>query len=367
MAMYKQSGAATFGIIGGAGFRAQYYLRIAQALPDRFRVGGLVVRDADKGKAMEKQWNIPSYRTLEEMLQAQRLDFVVVSVGWAACFDYLFQLAERGVPALAETPPAPDLDGLIMLHDKLTSQGARIQVAEQYQYHPLQMARSAVIEAGRLGRVTETTVSVSQLYHAVSLIRKMLGIRFEDATIKGMRFESSWLAGPTRSGPPAEERRIPMQRDLAWLNFGEKLGIYDFTKDQHRSWTRSNHLSVRGERGEIFDSRLTALADFSTPLHLDFKRINKGEVENQEGYFLQGIMAGEQWAYENPFAPARLYDDEIGIAACLAQMSDYAAGGAEFYGLPEASQDHYLGMLLEQAVLTGETVTSTRQPWAEGV
>jgi len=62
--------------------------------------------------------------------------------------------------------------------------------------------------------------------------------------------------------------------------------------------------------------------------------------------------------------PARLYDDEIAIASCLVKMADYASGGPSFYSLAEASQDHYLGMLIERAVATGETIESETQPWA---
>jgi hypothetical protein len=356
---------AAFSIIGGGGFRAQYFLRIAQALPEQFHVSGMVVRDEAKGRAMEEQWHTSTYRDLDQLLANEQPDFVVLSVNSSSAIEYMLQLAERGIPVLAETPPAPNLEGLLMLHEKLTRKGARIQVAEQYQYHPVQVARAAIIESGQIGRVTQTTVSISQLYHAVSLIRKMLGVRFEDVAIRGMRFESDWVAGPNRSGPPTEDKIVRSERDLAWLDFGGKLGIYDFTKDQHRSWIRSNHLSVRGERGEIFDNRINVQDPSCTPLHLELKRINKGEYENQEGYFLKGMMAGERWVYENPFMPARLYDDEIAISACLKNMEAYAAGGPSFYGLPEASQDHYLGMLIEQAIQTGETVVSTRQPWAE--
>ncbi|MDQ1911901.1 Gfo/Idh/MocA family oxidoreductase [Paenibacillus sp. GD4] len=354
---------ASFSILGGAGFRAQYYLRIAQALPDRFQVSGMVVRDEAKGKALEQQWKVNTYRTLEELLSKERPDFVVESVSLSARGGYLLQLSNLGIPVLAETPPAADLQGLTTLYEKLTSMRARVQVAEQYHLHPVNQARAAVIKQGRLGSITEATVSVSHFYHGVSLIRRMLGVGFEEVAIRGMRFHTEWMAGPNRSGPPKEEKRIPAQRDLAWLDFGDKLGIYDFTKDQHRSWIRSNHLSVRGERGEIFDNRLTVMKDYRTPLHLDMKRINKGELENQEGYFLQGYMAGEQWAYENPFAPARLYDDELAIAHCLEKMADYAAGGPEFYSLSEASHDQYLGLLIEQAIQTGETVRSVPQPW----
>lgn len=356
---------AKFSIIGGGGYRAQYFLRIAQALPGHFCVSGMVVRDEAKGRAMEEQWGTACYRSLDELLSNEQPDFVVLSVNVSAAAEYMLQLAERGIPVLAETPPAADLDGLLMLHEKLTLQGARIQVAEQYQYHPIQAARLEVIRSGQLGRVTETTVSISQTYHAVSLIRRMLGLRFEDVSIRGMRFEAQWAAGPDRSGPPTEDRLIPLQRDIAWLDFGGQLGIYDFTKDQHRSWTRSNHLSVRGERGEIFDNRISLQLPDCTPVHSELKRINKGEYENQEGHFLRGIMAGERWVYDNPFVPGRLYDDEIAIAACLQKMAAYAAGGPEFYGLPDASQDHYLGLLIEQAIRSGETVRSVRQPWAD--
>jgi hypothetical protein len=354
-----------FSVIGGAGFRAQYYLRIAQALPEHFQVSGMVVRDEAKGKAMERQWHVATYRNLDDLLKSERPDFAVVSVSWSDCPQYLLTLAERGIPALSETPPAPDLEGLRYLHERLTRKGARIQVAEQYPYHPLQAARLAVIGQGLLGKVTEATVSFSHLYHASALLRKFLGAGCETVKIRGMRFESRWLAGPTRQGPPTEEKLIPLQRDLAWLDFGDRLGIYDFTKDQHRSWIRSNHVSVRGERGEIFDNRLTVMKDFATPLHLEFKRINKGEAENQEGYFLKGIMAGERWVYDNPFAPARLYDDEIAIATCLAKMADYARGGPDFYSLADASQDHYLGLMIEKAVQTGETVVAVPERWAK--
>lgn len=361
------TGAATFGVVGGAGFRAQYFLRIAQALPERFRVSGLVVRDAERGREMERRWDVPAFRTLDDLLTRTRPDFpdfMVVSVPAAAGADYIRDLARRGMPVLAETPPAPDLDGLRRLYADLAGTGARVQVAEQYHLHPVNQARLALIREGRLGPVTQATVSFSHLYHAVSLLRLFLGVGYADAVIRGMRFESPWVAGPTREGPPREDVLVTSERDLAWLDFGDRLGCYDFTANQHRSWIRSNHVSVRGHRGEIFDRRVRVQEPSGTPLDFELTRVNRGEWENAEGYFLQGIMAGDRWVYQNPFAPARLYDDEIAIATCLARMAEHAAGGPGFYGLAEACQDHYLGMMIAQAVRTGETVRTEPQPWA---
>lgn len=355
----------SFSIIGGASFRAQYYLRIARALPEQFRICGMVIRDEEKGQQLEQKWNVTTYRNLTQLLEKEQPDFVVVSVDWSAAPDYLLELGDRGIPVLAETPPAPTIDGLLTLHEKLTCKGAKVLVAEQYHLQPIEQARLSLIHSGKVGNVTQATVSISHFYHGVSLIRKMLGVGFEDATIRGMRFTAPITAGPDRSGPPREEKMIMAERDIAWLEFNGKLGIYDFTKDQHRSWIRSNHLSVRGDRGEIFDNRLKALADYATPIQLDLKRMNKGEEENSEGYYLEGIMAGERWVYRNPFTPARLFDDEIAIATCLKKMADYIAGGPSFYSLAEASQDHYLGLMMEKAILSSETIRTTRQPWAE--
>ncbi|MDP5272617.1 Gfo/Idh/MocA family protein [Chengkuizengella axinellae] len=352
-----------FSLIGG-GFRAQFYLRIAQALPEQFVVSGMVVRDEIKGKKMENQWNVVTYRTMDELLQNESPNFTVLCVNRKASLDYLFDLAHREIPVLAETPPAPDLNGLIAISE-LLKRGAKIQVAEQYVFQPMHAAYLKVIESGRLGNVNEATVSVSHAYHGISMIRKMLGIGCEKAKIQAMRFQSPWISGPNRKGPPETEKIEMSKRDIAWIRFGDKLGIYDFTKDQHRSWIRSNSISLRGERGEIFDDQLNVLEDYKTPLHLDFKRVNKGEQGNLEGYFLDGIIAGEKWVYKNPFAPARLFDDEIAIATCLIKMADYISGGSEFYSLAEAAQDHYLGLLVEQAIATESVVISAKQPWHE--
>ena len=354
-----------FSIIGGASFRAQYYLRIAQALPDRFRVTGIVVRDRKRASEMEAKWSVAVYQKLEQLLDAESPDFVVVSVSAYSSAEILVQLAERGIPALTETPPGSSLEELNMLHAKLTLKDAKVQVAEQYFLHPMNVARLTIIESGLLGEVTQATVSISHMYHGASLIRKMLGISFEEAEITAMRFASPIIAGPSRQGRPKKEEIITEERDIAWIEFGGKLGIYDFTKDQHRSWIRSNHLSVRGTMGELFDNSLSFLQDYDNPLYLELKRVNRGEQENQEGYFLEGIVAGERWVYRNPFKPARLYDDELAVATSLQKMTEYISEGTSFYSIAEASQDHYLGLLIEQAIVTGQKVKAVRQQWAQ--
>ena len=51
-----------------------------------------------------------------------------------------------------------------------------------------------------------------------------------------------------------------------------------------------------------------------------------------------------------PAGPGRLSDVEIAVGTCLETMAHYVKRGESFYGLAEASQDHYLSLMIEQAM-----------------
>ena len=343
--------------------RDRFFLRVAAALPERFEICGMVVRDEAKGRQQEQAWNVPTYRTLDAMLGACEPLYVLVSVTRGAAPAILADLAQRGLPALCETPPAEDLGGLVDVW-KLVEGGARIQVAEQYIFQPMHAARLAVARSGRLGEVTQAQVSACHGYHGVSLIRHLLNAGFADATIRGFEFASPIVAGPGRAGPPEQEAIKDSVQKIAHLRFGDKLGVYDFTGDQYMSWIRSHRALVRGERGEINNTHLRYLADFRTPIETELRRVDAGDDGNLEGYFHKGVLAGDEWVYRNPLVPGRLADDEIAVATCMAGMAEYVRGGEEVYPFAEAAQDRYLDTLIAEAIETGQEVRSTRQPWA---
>lgn len=350
-----------FGIVGG-GWRAEFYLRVAQALPERFEVGGVLVRDAAKGAVIEQRWDVATHRTLDSLLH-NKLQFIVLCTPPAATPLLLHELANREVPVLTETPPAQDLNGLIGL-EELTQRGARIQVAEQYPFQPLHAARLAVVASGKLGAITQVQISIAHDYHAISLLRKLLDIQFESARVTARNFAFPIVKGPDRGGPPSSEETVQSTRMIAQLDFDGRLGMYDFALEQYFSWIRPPHLLVRGERGEINDSRVCYLKDFRTPITFDLLRQDAGKEGNLEGFHHKGVLGESEWVYLNPFAPARLSDDEIAVATCLKKMASYAEGGPGFYDLPEASQDHYLALTIKRSATSAKTLDTTAQPWA---
>jgi hypothetical protein len=254
-----------FGLVGGD-WRAEFYFRIARALPRRFRIGGCVARSEASRARVKSAWKIRVFDEIGPLLDPH-LDFVVTSVPWAVSPPVLVELTSRDMPVLAETPPAPDLGGLIQLWKDLP-ESARVQVAEQYQFQPLHAARLAFARSGKLGEIRQVQVSVAHGYHGIALIRKFLNVGLGPAKIQAFKFKSPLIAGPSRAGPPSEERAKESVQVIAHLEFNEKLAVFDFATDQYFSWIRSQRLLVRGERGEINNLDASYLAEASQDHYL---------------------------------------------------------------------------------------------------
>lgn len=350
----------TFGVVGG-GWRTEYFLRIARDCPEQFSLAGVVVRDAEKRRKLAAKWGCAAFASVDELL-AKRPDFVVTAVPWAANLPLIEQLVAAKVAVLSETPIAPTLPEMVRVAE-LVAKGARIQVAEQYLFQPHHAARLNLAASGLIGDVREATVSIAHGYHGLSLVRHYLKAGFALPRITAQRFTAPIVDGPGRAGPPSAEKIKDAERIVAWLDFSDRLGIYDFSGEQYFSWIRSPQLLLRGARGEVNGMTVRHLENFRTPREFTLRRRDLGQAENLEGYSLQRIEGGGRAWYENAFAGQRWSDDEIAVATSLAKMGDYVRTGAEFYSAAEACQDRYLDLLLEQAVTSGVTVTGEPQPW----
>ncbi|MCJ7751378.1 MAG: Gfo/Idh/MocA family oxidoreductase [Armatimonadetes bacterium] len=343
-----------FGIVG-AGWRAEFYMRISQALPERFSIAGVVESDEAKRTPFGAKWGVQVYAGIAELLKETSPSFVVAAVGWPSTPGVLKELSDVGMPTLSETPPAPDLAGLREL-GPLVEKKPRIQMAEQYWLQPHSQACAALIEKGLLGRPTYAHASVGHGYHGIGLLRRFLGVGLELPKISGKRFRAPIVAGGGRDGPPTSEQVRESGHDIIFFDWGDRLGVLDFTGDQYFGWIRNPRVLIRGERGEIVDDIAYYLKDFRTPMAIELRRDVTGAKGSLEGFYLRGIQAGGEWAYSNPFAPAPLSDDELAIATCLTKMDEYVRTGREFYSLAEGCQDHYLNLVSQEALDSGREI-----------
>ena len=74
------NGPITFGIVGGA-WRAQFFFRIAQTLPERFQIAGCMTRTQASRVRIEEKWGIPTFGSIGELAELKPA-FVVTSVPW---------------------------------------------------------------------------------------------------------------------------------------------------------------------------------------------------------------------------------------------------------------------------------------------
>ena len=119
------------------------------------------------------------------------------------------------------------------------------------------------------------------------------------------------------------------------------------------------------ERGEIHDSTVRYLEDATTPVTLDLRRHETGQDGNLEGMGFKGISAGAEWVVRTEFPGARLSDDELAVATCLARMVEYVGGGPAFCDLAEGVHDHYLGLMIDAAAASGSPVRVNGHLWDE--
>lgn len=353
----------TFGLLG-SGWRADFYRRVAEALPERFHLSAVWTHSPGRTAELQAAWNVPVFDSLEAFLAHGGFRFAVVCLNRAAAPEYTARLAERDIPVLAETPPAADLHGLRALWERLGAQTARVQVAEQYAFQPMHAARLALARSGRLGNISHVQVSAAHDYHGVSLMRGLLGAGFGPAAVRGVKLTAPLAIGPGRSGPPAGEGTAESEQTLAVFDFGGKTGVYDFAKEQYFSWIRNSRTLIRGERGEIVNQEASWLEHYDSPVYAELRRVDAGHGGNLEGLFLKGILCGSEWLYRNPFAPTRLTEDEIAVAESLVRMDEFVRGGPPVYTLAEACQDQYLALAMHEAVLKGTEIVTEPQVWA---
>lgn len=349
--------------IVGTGWRSDFFLRIGTALSEEVELVGLATRSPQKGAAVEAKWSVPTVRDADELIDRFRPDFVICSVPWPVTPEIIGTVAGNGIPVLAETPPAPDHDGLVRLWQQLPDPGL-VQVAEQYPCLPIMQAYRAMIDDGLLGAVTSAQISWTQQYHAVALLRSFLGAGIGPVTVNAESYETEVIESLGRDGWPDRERDTTVTQTIAMINFDGRLGVYDFTDGQWFHPLLGRRLTVRGSRGEIIDQKLTRMLDPRTPVTEPLTRRQSGLDGDLEGFDLDTLSLGGRVWYRNPFQGKRFADEDIAIATLLIRMTAWIRGAGEPpYPLAEASQDHAIALAITESAASGRRVEVAAGPW----
>ena len=346
----------SFAVVG-AGWRAAAYWRLAARLGD-LSCAGAVIRSP-------RRLPVPAFGSLAECLAEAKPEFLVTAVPWAVNPGVLQEAVDHGVPVLAETPPAPDLAGLRSLWQAVGRSGL-VQVAEQYLLMPSHAARAAAVRSGVIGTPAQVQVSSTQLYHAVSLMRGLLGVGRTPVTVRASRHRAPLVDPLSRAGWTDDDVPKLATTTIATLDFGQgRSGLYDFTDNQTRNQLRFRRILVRGSHGELHDDEIVRLTAPRTIVRSPMIRRQTGHDLDLQGFDTDHIALGEQVLFRNPYPCLRFNDDEIATAALLQATASWVRGdGPAPYPLAEGAHDHLVALAIEEAADTDRTVTTTAEAWA---
>lgn len=341
----------------GAGWRAEMFWRLAAGL-DGLECAGAVVRTP-------RTLPVPAWASLAECVAQARPDFLVTAVSWDANPGVITEAVERGLPVLAETPPAPDADGLRALWAAVGASGL-VQVAEQYLLMPAHAARLEAVRLGLIGIPAQVQVSSTHMYHAVALIRGLLDVGREPVTVRASRTTAPLVDPLNRDGWTDDPDPRPATTTIATLDFGEgRSGVYDFTDNQWHNQLRYRRLLVRGSHGELRDDEVVRLTAPRTIVRTPLVRRQTGYDLDLDGFDTDTITFGGEVLYRNPYPGRRWSDEEIAIATLLDSTAAWVRGTAPApYPLADGAQDHLVALAVEEAAGTDRTVTTAAEDWS---
>jgi predicted dehydrogenase len=346
----------TFVLIG-SGWRARMFLKVAREL-GTVRCGGAVVRT-------QRKFDVPAFTSMNDCLRELSPDFVLTATPSSVTPYVIADAVDRGLPVLAETPPAPDLDGLRALWSAVGDSGL-VQVAEQYPMMPSHAARAALVATGAIGTPTQVQVSSTQHYHAVALIRSLLAAGRGPVSVRATRFTAPLVSPLSRAGWTDDEEAHPTTTTFATLEFGDgRSGVYDFTEQQTRNQLRFRRLTVRGSAGELHNDEVVRMTGPRTLVRTPLVRRQTGYDLDLIGYDTEHISFGSELLYRNPYPGRRWMDDEIAMATLLERTASWVRGeGPEPYSLAEGAQDQQIALAIEESAESDTTVTTSREAWS---
>lgn len=326
--------------IVGSGWRSLFYVRIAKALPEKFKLLAMLCRTQEKADKMTIEYNIPTSTSEAEVL-AMKPDFIVSAVNKTSMNEVARHFASLGIPVLSETPAALDANTLFETWNDYKN-GFKIQVAEQYFQYPIYAKLIQTVQSGIIGNPVSIHISAMHDYHAASIIRKLLQCGCEDVKITGKSFDMLVTDTKTRYETLTDGKIVSKEEKHLVMEYESgKIAFYDFMSDQYRSGIRNPHILIRGTRGEICDDMLYYLNE-------------------------DNLACSQKITCENPYEKVHLTEDEAAIATLMIDMKNFINNGNEAYPMAEALEDAYLAGLMTLAANNPyQTFETQARPWKQ--
>lgn len=143
----------------GCGDRGQGIIQILKRMPDYFKI--VVLCDVldfrlSQAKKLEGRERWKTYRDFNKMLDAEKLDAVVVAVPLNLHYPIAVSVIKKGLHLYLEKTMTYNIDQALDLVELMKNRNNQVlQVGHQYRYSPLYYKVKDLIDKGYLGKVTQ--------------------------------------------------------------------------------------------------------------------------------------------------------------------------------------------------------------------
>ena len=145
--------------VAGAGAIGRAHMRVAQS--STALVLSAVVDPSPAATAIAERSGVPLYRSLDQLLAAERPDGLVLATPNHLHVPQALQCIAAGLPILLEKPVATTVAEGARLLEAATASSARVLVGHHRAHSPIMAKAREVVESGRLGRLVAVTGSAT--------------------------------------------------------------------------------------------------------------------------------------------------------------------------------------------------------------
>ena len=135
------------GGIAGCGFFAQFHLDAWRRMPE---VEIVAAADPDLDRARRAAPR--AYRSAEEMLEAEALDFLDIATRPERHLPLVRLAAGRRIPVICQKPMAPNWQDALAMVEAAEAAATRLMIHENWRWQPWYRAAKKMIEQGDIGQ-----------------------------------------------------------------------------------------------------------------------------------------------------------------------------------------------------------------------
>ena len=332
------------------------YLPPIRKMVNHVRLTAVCDEQEEAAREVGEAEGVPSYTSIEAMLEAESLDFVCVVVNPPRTAEAALKVIDAGVSVMTETPIATQLEDADAMIAAAREKGVKLETAENYYRRTTERIKRELILADVFGNVNVVYSDfVGHGYHGVGLLRSYIGFDVKAVRVTGYTRDYRVQNHVFRAGQPVRDTENWQHGVIEFEN--GSCGIFSFSSLSYGSplrWGRSKNL-VRfyAEKGMGVGEDLAILEgeDQTRPIAIEKRTI---QVEGQEVLDAYVADTSPEVAWENPLREYPMSEGEIMVGSEILSIARAVAEDIEpEYGAWNGRVDREIDLAMSRSWSNG--------------